>query len=504
VSPPVGFLLSAFLGILSFPPVGIWPLAYAALVPFLTSAVSSTPRRALLWGYVSGFVFFAGILYWIGLNSGTAPTLAWTSAAAMVAILATIWAITAWAVSCTAKKSGLYWAAALFVALTIFFEVFWGTGEMGFPWAIWAVTQTGFLPAAQMAEIGDVYLISLWVLIINALLFLAWCVPQRRKRSLTTCALVFLVPVLFGAIRLYTFSMGPSVPVAAVQGNTPMEEKWQKSVEEIFDNYLALTESLTKTETVLAVWPETATPMPLRYRAWASRRLQMFADSSGISLFTGATDYKENGSTGMLPYNAAFLYQPGKREPFSYAKIHLVPFGERIPGQKFIPALGKIRLGQAEFRPGETPVVFPTVGRVPPFGCMICFEVLFPEIAADLVKGGAYLLANITEDGWYGNSSGPYQHLALTRLRAIAARRGIIRAANTGISALILPTGELKATLAYNQNGTVHGLLPAQTNISLAVRLARIWLPFYALLLMVVLAGMWNRGRRGRTAPKAA
>jgi apolipoprotein N-acyltransferase len=176
--------------------------------------------------------------------------------------------------------------------------------------------------------------------------------------------------------------------------------------------------------------------------------------------------------------------------------MHLVPFGERIPGQKIFPALGKIRLGQAEFRPGEVPVVFRPGGLLPPFACMICFEVLFPDVAAGLVKNGATLLVNITEDGWYSNSSGPYQHLALTRLRAIATRRSIVRAVNSGISALILPTGAVTTRLGYGRSGVIRGALPVQHEITLSSRLAGIWLPFYAGALLVVLAVLFLAGRR--------
>lgn len=487
-APPVGFLLAAILGILSYSPLGLWPLAFIAMVPFLTAATATSPRTALGWGYVGGFVFFSGLLYWIGINCGTSRVLAWSSAAAVIAILATIWAVTAWAVSHIAAKRSLIAAALLFAALYVFFEVFWGTGEMGFPWAIWALTQVKFLPAAQLAELGDVWLVSLWVLAINALFFLIWKSRPYRRTLVVVLAAVLILPLLFGAIRMRMLSSQSAVSAAAVQGNTPMDEKWQKSAEEILANYLNLSRTLTATDAKLIVWPETATPMPLRFRPTARRQIQSFVDSAGIFLLCGATDYRDGGRQGMLPYNSAFLFSPHELEPATYAKMHLVPFGERIPGQKILPLLGKIRLGQAEFLPGEEPVIFQPRHSLPAVACMICFEVLFPDVGAEFVKRGAALLVNITEDGWYGNSSGPHQHLALTQLRAIATRRSIVRAVNSGISALILPTGELTATLGYNRAGIVCGMLPVRHEITLAVRLARFWLPLYTGLLVSVFA----------------
>jgi apolipoprotein N-acyltransferase len=496
VTPPVGFLLAAILGILSFPPLGLWPLAYIALVPFLTAAAAASPRTALGWGYVGGFVFFSGLLYWIGINCGAPRVLAWSSAAAMVAILATIWAITAWAVAHTAAKRSLIAAALLFVTLYAFFEVFWGSGEMGFPWAIWALTQVKFLPAAQIAELGDVWLVSLWVLTINALFFLIWKSRLPRRTLLGVLAAVLILPPLLGAIRMKTMSTQPTVSVAAVQGNTPMDEKWQKSAEEILANYLNLSRALTATNTKLIVWPETATPMPLRFRPLARRQIQSFVDSAGIFLLSGATDYRDGGRQGMLPYNSAFFFSPGGVEPATYAKMHLVPFGERMPGQRLFPVLGKVRLGQAEFLPGDTPVVFRPPAPMPSLACMICYEVVFPDVAAAFVRRGAALLVNITEDGWYRNSSGPYQHLVLAQLRAIATRRSIVRAVNSGISALILPTGELTATLGYNRVGVVCGALPVRHEITPAVRLARLWLPLYAGLLLCVFAVLFLTNRK--------
>ena len=489
-------LLSAILGILAFPPIGLWPLAYVALVPFLDAATQMTPRRAWKWGYWSGFVFFGGLLYWIGLNSGAPLPLSMASMIAIVAILATVWGLCAWATAKATARWGLSRAVVLFISLYLFFEVFWGTGELSLPWAIWGHTQIGFLPAAQLADLFDVYGLSAWVLAISGLIFLIWRERPLRKPLIIALAIVFTVPLIYGFLRLAAYQPGRLIPVAAVQASTPSEEKWQMSAEEILQDHLRLTEPLATTDTKLIVWPETATPMPLRFRPPSSRALQNFVDSSGIALITGATDYTSDSEKGVLPYNAAFLFRPHVRELLSSAKLHLVPFGERIPWQSVFPFLGKIRLGQAEFQPGEQPVVYPATGDVPPMGCLICFEVVFPEIAADLTLGGAQILTHMTNDGWYGNTSGPYQHLELTRLRAIASRRSIVRAANNGISALIDPTGRIIQRLGYNERGFINSALPAQTEITLAVRLSRIWLWFYLGLLLAVLTVFYIKPRR--------
>jgi len=496
VSPRLGFPLAAILGILSFPPVGAWPLAYFAMVPFLSSAVALPPPRAFRWGYLGGLIFFGGTLYWIGLNSGAPPVLAWASAAVVVSILATVWGIAAWAVRKVSSRAGIVWAALLFVILYVFLEVFWGSGELGFPWIVWGLTQTAFLPALQFADVADIYGLSLWVLALNALLFLVWKRAIPRRTGVMLIALVFALPVFYGALRMRQFRSGELASVAAVQANTPSEEKWHVSAEEITESYLKLSRSLTDTDTRLVVWPETATPAPVRYRPWIRGQLHRFCDSTGLTLLTGATDYESNSSGEMAAYNAAILIRPDTRELLRSAKIHLVPFGERIPGQKWFPFLGNLHLGQAEWVPAKEVVIFPAHNGIPAIGCLICFEVVFPEIAADMIRSGAELLATITNDGWYGNSSGPYQHFQLARLRAVAVRRSVVRAAGTGISGLILPTGEVVRTLGYDHAGAIYGSLPLCREVTLAARLSRIWLPFYGgVLLMALIIIAFRRGQ---------
>ncbi len=338
------------------------------------------------------------------------------------------------------------------------------------------------------------------MLALNAIAFVWW--TTRARRPAIAFLLVLIVPVLYGVVRLQQVEGGTPVRVAAVQANTPAEDKWQIPAEDIAQSYLNTSRPLMGTDTRLVVWPETATPTALRYRPWLRNALQHFSDSTGMSLLTGATDYEMDPVRGQQPFNAAFLIRPGSHDLLRSAKIHLVPFGERIPFQSVFPFLSKLHLGQAEWVPGKSVVVFPEHNGVPPFGCLICYEVIFPEIASDMVRQGALLLTTITNDGWYGNSSGPYQHLALARLRAISMRRSIVRAANTGISALILPTGEVQTKLAYNRAGQISGTVPARSEVTVAARLSRVWLPFYSLSLLVMIGLVFYQSRRLNTAPR--
>ncbi|MBK6910539.1 MAG: apolipoprotein N-acyltransferase [bacterium] len=490
-----GFLLAAVIGALAFPPVSLWPLAYVALIPFLWAATDPARDRVFGPAWRAGLLFYGGVLYWVGLNSG-APW--WASAIAglaLIAVLATTWGMTAWVVQRTARAINFRAAALIFVAAYQAIDIFWGTGEMSFPWATWALPLTASVPALQLAEVVDAQGLSFLVLIVNALLFLAWQ-TRRRPYALIGAALIVL-PLLWGAWRSTQFDGGArTLEVAAVQANIPAELKWDMSSAEILDRHVALSDSIARISTLdFLCWPETAVPMPIRFRQWAADSLRMLSERTNSVILTGGTDYDVLADGEQVPYNAAFVVRPDTHGFQRSSKIHLVPFGERIPGQNWFPFLGNLHLGQAEFKPGDSVVVF-SGGVIPPFTCLICFEVVYPDIAADAVLNGAQFFGHVTNDGWYGHSSGPYQHLALARLRAVAMRRAVVRSANTGISAIILPSGRYADRLGYDRTGVVSGAIPMRTDITVAARLATFWPTFYYGILALVIAALWMHVQR--------
>ncbi|MFH1011109.1 MAG: apolipoprotein N-acyltransferase [bacterium] len=490
-----GFLWAALLGILSFPPLPLAPLAWIALVPFLLACFHESPGRVFGRAYLAGFVFFAGICYWIGLNKGAPPALTWASMLATVAILALIWGISA-AVCSWAMQRAKEWAALLLPFLYVSFEMFFGLGEMGFAWPIWALSQANLLLPCQICDLTDVFGLSFWVVTLNSLLFLALRLRGTSRRMLFGIGLaVFIVPWLYGAIRLTGFRDARQVRIGVVQADIPAERKWEMPADETIALYEKQSEIVLAARPAFLVWPETAVPVPLRFRPWARGEIHAWVNRVGVPLLTGALDYDSENERNGLPLNAAFLIAPDSRELPRYAKIHLVPFGERIPGQRLFPFLGKIRLGQAEFAPGKSLTIFEPMPQTK-VGCLICFEVVFPEVAAGLVREGADILVNLTNDGWYGNSSGPYQHLALARLRAITTRRSIARAANTGISAMIAPTGRTMNQAGVGRQSALVAELPLCSEITLAVRFAA-WLQ--PLLALGVILGILLCRKKGKS-----
>jgi apolipoprotein N-acyltransferase len=235
----------------------------------------------------------------------------------------------------------------------------------------------------------------------------------------------------------------------------------------------------------LIVWPETSAPTVLRRDAGLLAELTGLSAAHGVPLLVGSID--ADNTTPPRFWNTAFLLTARGIEG-RYDKIHLVPFGEYVPLSGLI---GFVR-GWAEFiadlESGSRPVVFP--GPPAPFGVVICYEGIFPDLVRSFVKGGARLMVNMTNDGWFGRTSGPEQHLTMYPFRAVEHRISIVRAANTGISAFILPSGKIARRMRLFERGTMTERVPLRVGQTLFTRLG----DWVGLLSLAVTAGAMGAG----------
>jgi apolipoprotein N-acyltransferase len=179
----------------------------------------------------------------------------------------------------------------------------------------------------------------------------------------------------------------------------------------------------------------------------------------------GYPDARFTTTGGVITHNSAGLVLPAGSIAAQYDKIHLVPFGERIPFQGIFPFLGKINLGQAEWTPGTRPLVF-RVGRES-FGVLICFESIFPELSRTYGVAGARFLVNITNDEWFGPTAAPRQHADMAVFRCVEGGVGMARCANTGISMIIDPMGRVTQQSALFQEALIVGEVATGSNATM-------------------------------------
>lgn len=452
---------------MSFLPGAPGFLAWAAFVPLLVALErrlrSGAGLRSLFGlGWCFGLAFYLLGTYWIALLSDVAITVpwlkypAWLLAGAYLALYAGLAAALAGGL---ARATGLSLAPTFPVAYLVVEELR-ASGELGFPWFQPGYTQHAYVPLIQMASLGSVSLVTLWLLVLNVLLWRA-VTGTARARAALGALLALLLPWLWGTRVLEAAPRASGPAVALVQANVAGEIKWSgKHQREILDTFLRMTEraAADTARPSVILWPETATGSYLRHQIDQTLAVVETAARTRVPVFSGYADYAFGPDGQPRYYNAAGMFRPDGRTMPVYAKRHLVPFGERMPFQWLVPALGRLDLGQAEWAPGPGPVLFE--GGTGRFSCLICFEAIFPDLAREDVRQGATWLVNVTNDEWFGNSAALYQHAAMSVFRAVENHVPLARCANTGL------------TLVTDGRGRIVGQAPVWTPHTLVARLA--------------------------------
>jgi apolipoprotein N-acyltransferase len=326
-------------------------------------------------------------------------------------------------------------------------------GGGGFPWNPLGVGLTPWLPAVQLAEFGGVWLVSGLAVFVSGLL--AWAVAERRGwRGLTAGALAVAAVLGWGAWRAASLDdadrvaragSGRVIRVALVQTAIPQDEKWvQSKIEMIYSRLTELTrQAQADPDVELIIWPETALPDDVR-NSVPSYALVWGLVTNGPPILAGSLDAAEGDDGRPLYYNSAFLFDEQGRIAGEYAKRHLVILGEFVPFERWIPSGWARALGlPLSITPGQTGAVFRVGrGRVP-LAPLICFEDILPDLARADVRAGARMLVNVTNDAWFDEVMAPNQHLRNAVLRAVENRVPLVRAANTGISCVVAPSGRV-------------------------------------------------------------
>jgi len=486
-------LLSGATGLLltlSFPVYSLSPLAWGALLPLLFVVQSSPPAACFKLGWFAGLVHGLTLLYWIVFVVNHYGNLPFVASVAVCFLLVAYLALYP-GLFCTGlsrlRTGGLPWlpvAPFLWVALEF------GRGWLfsGFPWENLGYSQYRFLPLIQVADLTGAAGISFLLVTVNALLFHALATLMQRRQILasilpvTLAAAIILGQYGYGRWRLGTLetSSSPSLKVSLIQGNIPQETKWEPAFQQAtLERYLRLTrETVERDNPQLVVWPETATPFAFLGEGELSRVLILEVQSLQTPLLFGSPAVRRQGDRLRL-YNRAYLLDERGRIGGYYDKRHLVPFGEYVPFQSVLFFVHRLVEAAGDFAAGDRPVVMNLPAARP--GILICYEAIFPELSRDLVRHGANLLVNITNDAWFGRTSAPYQHLSMAVLRTVELRVPMVRCANTGISALIDPSGRILQETGLFEEGGLTGSLPVGSGQTFYCRYGE-WLSLGCLL----------------------
>jgi len=438
-------LLSGFMLTASFPPSPFYFLAWFALVPLLKSLENEPPAAALGLGFAAGLTHYLTLIYWVIIvmgHYGHLPLPVSVSILILFSLYLAIYpALFAWGYSLIGRSFlGSLKTAALWVAL----EYVRANILTGFPWCLLGHTQYMNLEAIQVADLVGAYGTS-FVIVLSSTLIYGLLLERnldRWKREAPVVLLTLAVVLGYGFYRM-SDSRPPraTLKIAIAQGNIDQSIKWNPAYQEkTVQIYRTLTLQSRSFGPDLVVWPETAVPLFFQDGEPLARSVLNTAREAGTYIIFGSPAYRrEKGSVSL--FNRAYLATPNGEIIGSYDKVHLVPFGEYVPMKRFLPFVQRLVVAAGDFLPGDkvAPLKFPKAAA----GVLICFESIFPELGRELTENGATLLVNLTNDAWYGMSSAPFQHFSMAVFRAVENRRPVVRAANTGISAFILPNGKI-------------------------------------------------------------
>lgn len=458
-----------------FPKIGF--LQWVILIPFgLLCLKKEESKRTFRHEYLNGFLFFLGyylVAYSWFLSMYPLSVTGMPKIAALGVVLLAWFGIPIFQalgfsiifpIIRHAKRCGLpLWLLPLFSgALWSISEWAQGFFWFGLPWVRLAMGQIEMPELYRSANLFGSYFVAFLIVTVNFYLACSFSEKKgRRKTALALTALVlFQANLIYGITDLHIARSKSydTVNISAFQGNISTEEKWSGDMlESSFEIYEDLAEEASKVGADFAILPETVIPYVTEEFHDIDMRLKDIAWNNSITLMVG-TFGKVDGETG----NVIRVYEPMRDGVNVYTKQKPVPFGEYIPMRDLIltvlPVLGEINMLDRSLIPGEDSNVWQNDDAA--FGYLICFDSIYDYTARKSVKNGAEILLISTNDSWFGDSIGTKMHAAQAKLRAVENGRSVVRAANTGISSIIAPTGETVAEIEVGKKGQICASVP--------------------------------------------
>ncbi len=444
-------VLSGVMLTAAFPPIRMEWIAWLALIPLYKALAGEPPSRAFRLGFVAGFAHFMTLIYWIIVvldHYGGLNALVSSGILGLFCLYLSLYP--AVFSSLVSVIRGSFLSVTLSACLWVSLEYARGVFLTGFPWCLLGYSQYRHLLLIQTADLTGVYGLSFLIVLFNGLIYAVFfdrSFSGRGSLKWETALLVVLAlfTLLYGYRRIEGIGHAAEgvspVKTAVIQGNVDQSVKWDPTYQaKTVDIYERLTKSASASGIELTVWPETAMPFFFQDMTEHSTTVLQTARRAETDLVFGCPAYSKEAA-GVRYYNRAYGLTPEGDITGFYDKVHLVPFGEYVPLNRFLPFVRRLVPAAGDFAPGGKidPLRLPTLSA----GILICFEAIFPELARKQTRSGADVLINLTNDAWFGMTSAPYQHLSMSVFRAVENRRPLIRAANTGISAFISPCGKI-------------------------------------------------------------
>ena len=505
LSRPVRLLLAIGSGLalsFSFPNYNLPLLAWISVALLMLASLGARTRDAALYGFINGALFYPLSVPWIDTvmqQYGNVSPLASAGILALVTLAGALFPLAfAILVSRAAKRS---------IAMACVFAPFlWVALEfarthlpiIGFPWNLIGYAASGNLALVQLASVTGIFGLSLLVVGFNALVVWAIASPSSKSRR----AVLVTMLVLVGVAKIGSRFVPRAVPdhiAHLVQTNFAQSESYPVNWMDIHAAGMQQLEDMSvsaaKNNPGVIIWPEVPAPFSLqdpKFAAIADR----ITKNSGQEFLVGVVDWKLGTDRQWLASNSAVLLDPAGQRQFTYDKIHLVPFGEYVPLRRWLTFAKSLTAGISDFTPGHVYAV----GNLPGgrFSVFICYESIFPALVRRFAANGAQLLVNISNDGWFGRSSAPAQHLMMLRVRAVENRRWLLRDTNTGFTVDVDPYGRIIARLARFKRAELDAPYAFRSDLTPYTRFGDwlVWLCVLATILLLVATFTRRRAAR--------
>ena len=475
---------------LAFPNYNLPLLAWISIALLVLASYGARLRVAPLYGFLHGLVFYPICLPWIDVvmqqYGDVGP---WTSAGilGLMGIAGgIICAVFSWGVALASRKGAIFACAlAPFLWVTLEFPRA-NLPIIGFPWNLAGYAASGNLALVQLTALTGIYGLSFVVAGYGALWAYAIVSGRHRAWQSAIAATGALILIAVGG-RYFVPSATPHYVAHLVQTDFAQSYSypadWMRIHARDLDRLAEISVDSARDVPGVIIWPEVPAPFSLQDPDFGGRARQIARDS-GQDFLVGVEDWKRNTAGKWIATNSSVLLDPSGQRVFTYDKIHLVPFGEYVPLRKWLTFAGKLTADIGDFTAGTQY----DVGDFPrgTFGVFICYEGVFPGEVRRFTANGAELLINVSNDGWFGRSAAPAQHVMMARVRAVENRRWLLRDTNNGFTVDVDPYGRTVAQLPTDIRGQLDAPYDFRSGLTLYARFGN-WLAWLCVLASLAL-----------------